>query len=402
MTEDTQHHPDHITRGAQARGHWPDRRGDRREFVQQFGAGRAERFETAFHAGDTVADALFAEDQHRAANMRHLRRALRTGAADSDATNEVKAFIAEMRAAGENVDWERIDRGRRVYLSIPVLAHSIALGPGSLTNTYSSPAIASVLTATGRLVEGALRRLTDTRNWTYHLYFADALRPGGGGFEHTGMVRAMHAFSRRKHAELGAGTADFGVPINEIDMLRTWFDFTYVPYRGLHAMGYELTEDQVRDVYYFWQVIGRMLGIPHDLLEGLSDHDSAEETARAIRFVSGSPDENSRALVNALVDAVATQMAIVLEVPKEPLVERNQAFIRLIHGDELADELQVPRRSVQVSEALQVPMVSQRFAFLQQLPVEHEKEIATNLAIIEQLLNATNDGRSAYETAPAA
>ena len=81
-----------------------------------------------------------------------------------------------------------------------LLAHlRVSFGPGSLTNTYASPAISSVLVRTGRLVDGALRRLTDTRNWRYHLRFPDALQPGNGGFEHTGMVRAMHAFSRAQH-----------------------------------------------------------------------------------------------------------------------------------------------------------------------------------------------------------
>lgn len=177
------------------------------------------------------------------------------------------------------VDWERMDRSRRIYLAIPVLAHSVALGPGSLSNTYASPAISSVLVRAGRLVDGALRRLTDTRNWSYHLYFRDALQPGHGGFEHTGMVRAMHAYSRAQHLSHGGGTDEYGTPINAIDMLRTWFDFTYVPYRGLQKMGYELSVsvEEVRDVYYFWQTIGGLLGIPDDVRSGLDDHESSEQ-----------------------------------------------------------------------------------------------------------------------------
>ena len=153
--------------------------------------------------------------------MKQLRTALANGQAAPDDAPAVRAFVADMRESLANVDWKRIARARRVILSIPILDHSIALGPGSLTNTYSSPAIATVLTATGRLVDGALRRLTDTRNWLYHLYFEDALRPGGGGFEHTGMVRAMHAFSRAQRRGRGGGTEDYGEPINSIDMLRT-------------------------------------------------------------------------------------------------------------------------------------------------------------------------------------
>lgn len=381
---------------------WPRQRGSEAEFSDRFGQARTDRFRQAFHEGDPAGDALFDYPATRATHMKQLRTALANGQAAPDDAPAVRAFVADMRESLANVDWKRIARARRVILSIPILDHSIALGPGSLTNTYSSPAIATVLTATGRLVDGALRRLTDTRNWLYHLYFEDALRPGGGGFEHTGMVRAMHAFSRAQHRSRGGGTEDYGEPINSIDMLRTWFDFTHVPHRGLDGMGYTLTDEQLRDVYYFWRTVGGLLGIPADLLEGLDDHESSQPMVDAVVAVSGRPNADSRALVDALVDAVSAQLGLVLGLPAGPLRERTEAQIRMIHGDEIEDWLEVPRRSIQVAEALHVPTVRQRFAFLHQLPDALEQEIATNQAVIVQLLEATEDGGSAYETAPSA
>src|SRR5699024_5381466 len=185
-------------------------------------------------------------------------------------------------------------------------------------------------------------------------------------------------------------------------MLRTWFDFTYVPYRGLDGMGYTLTDEQLRDAYYFWRTVGGLLGIPADLLEGLDDHESSQPMVDAVVAVSGRPNADSRALVGALVDAVSAQLGLVLGLPAGPLRERTEAQIRMIHGDEIADWLEVPRRSIQVAEALHVPTVRQRFAFLHQLPDALEQEIATNQAVIVQLLEATEDGGSAYATAPSA
>lgn len=380
---------------------WPAGRGDRAAFTRTHGEERAARFLTAFHEGDPVGDALFTADVPRAALMRQLRSALRAGEAAPGDAPQVAAFLDDMRAGVSDADWEQIERGRRVYLMIPVLTHSVALGPGSLVNTYSSPAISTVLVGTGRLVDGALRRLMDTRNWNYHLYTADALRPGSGGFEHTGMVRAMHAFARAQHHAKRPDTAEWGLPINAIDMLRTWFDFTYIPYRGLTAMGYDLSGEQLRDVYGMWQTIGRLLGIPADLLAGLDDHHSSEPMVQAITDVAGKPDDGSRALVDALVRASAAQLALVLDLPEGPLREKTQAQIRIIHGDELADRLAIPRTSMQVAELLQVPVVRQRYGFLRQLPQELEKEIARNAAMLSQLLAATEDGQSAYETVPA-
>lgn len=92
---------------------------------------------------------------------------------------------------------------------------------------------------------------------------------------------------------------------------------------------------------------------------------------------------------------------LVLDLPEGPLREKTQAQIRIIHGDELADRLAIPRTSMQVAELLQVPVVRQRYDFLRQLPQELEKEIARNAAMLSQLLAATEDGQSAYETVPA-
>lgn len=383
---------------------WPRLRGSEADFTDRFGGERGNRFRRAFHEGDPVADALFADPTARATHMKQLRAALAAGAAADDDAPAVRAFLTDMTDSLADADWDLIARARRIILSIPILDHSVALGPGSLTNTYSSPAIATVLTATGRLVDGALRRLTDTRNWLYHLYFEDALKPGGGGFEHTGMVRAMHAFSRAQHRSRGGGggTEDYGEPINAIDMLRTWFDFTYVPYRGLDGMGYSLTVEQLRDVYGFWRAVGGLLGIPKDLLEGLEDHESSQPMVEAITAVAGTPNADSRALVDALVDAVSQQLGLVLGLPVARLRERTEAQIRMIHGDQVADQLEIPRRSIQVAESLHVPTVRQRFALLQQVPEALEHEIATNQALIVQLLEATEDGGSAYETAPSA
>lgn len=210
------------------------------------------------------------------------------------------------------------------------------------------------------------------------------------------MVPAMHAFSRAQYFSRDGGTEDYGVPINAVDMLRTWCDFTYVSYRALHNMGYEVADEQIRDVCYFWRVVGRVLGFAHDLLEGLDDH----ETVAALGMVAGEPNSDSRALVDALVDAAAEQLAVVLQLPKEPLAERTQAHIRIIYGDELADQLEVPRRSIQVAEMLSVPLARQTFNFQQMLPAERQREIAANEAMMAQLLQMTEDGESAYETVP--
>jgi hypothetical protein len=380
---------------------WPTGRGTREEFAAVYGEERAHRFLEAFYAKDPVADALFESETPVRVVMKQLRDSLKAGAAVEEAVPEVRAFLEDMLGTLEGVDPSVIEKGRRVYLSISPFIHGSALGPGSLVHTYSSPAISTVLAGTGRFVDGAVRRLNDTVNWTYQLYLTDSLTPGGGGFEHTGLVRAMHAYARKQHLErVGGDTSEFGAPINEIDMLRTWLDFTYVPYQGLVRLGWETTPDQVREIYAFWRVVGRLLGIPADLLEGLNDHESSRETAEAIDSVSGKPDDNSRALVHALVDAMAERLAFVLKVPKQPMVEKTQAEVHILHGSELAESLDIPHTTAEVLLAMGAPVNKGLYELLRAVPPALEKTITDNEAMLKDILSQTLDGQSAYETAP--
>ena len=61
--------------------------------------------------------------------------------------------------------------------------------------------------------------------------------------------------------------------------------------------------EEIRDIYYFWQTIDGLLGIPSDLRTGLDDHESSEEMMQAIAAVAGTPDGGSRALVDSLIGA---------------------------------------------------------------------------------------------------
>ncbi|MCQ9368714.1 DUF2236 domain-containing protein [Brevibacterium sp. 50QC2O2] len=381
---------------------WPSGRGDQVTFAHKHGAQLAERFLVAFYQGDPVADALFTSATARKDVMRQVRRALSAGAAEPGDAPEVHAFIDDLRAAVEPADWAAVERGRRAYLTIPAPVHAVALGPGSLIHTYSTPAISAVLTRTGRLVDTAVRRLLDTASWEYHLFAdEDALRPGGQGFADTGMVRAMHAYSRAQDLQAGRDTSVWGLPINAIDMLRTWFDFTYVPYRALAGLGYDLADEQVHEVYGLWQVVGRMLGIPADLLEPNRDHVSSEPLVQAIAEVDGDPDDGSRALSEALLSAVGVQNGQITGLDPKLHTVIAEVQVRMIHGDEVADALGIPHHpEVQAAETLHIPTVAGRFALLQENPVALEREIAGNQEFVRQLLAQTADGKSAHETVP--
>ncbi|WP_296087343.1 oxygenase MpaB family protein [uncultured Corynebacterium sp.] len=367
-------------------GEWPAGRGDKEEFIATFGQERADRYHEAFWKMDPVADALFTSGHTVKEIMPNLRDALARGTANEDTFPEVAALIEDMTKALDGIDAEKLERGRRVYLSIPPLSHGLALGPGSLVHTYSTPAIADLLVNTGELTDGAVKRLAYTTNWTYSLYLPDALQPGGEGFIHTGMVRAIHAHVRRVHTRKELDYSHYGAPISEFDMLRTWFDFTYIPYAGLRNMGWKLTAEEEKDAFYLWKIAGRMLGISTDLFEGEDGVEASQETMDAIHTVDGEINESARKLVDALMDGFVVNAKELTGMPDDTLADWTAAHVRIIHGDEVADACGVADSVMRPILQMEAPLVQERFDLLRQDSEALEAEIQKNEEAVRQML----------------
>lgn len=366
---------------------WPLGRGDRAEFEATYGAELADRFLKAFHTKDPIADQMFNSGRSVREIMPNVREALAIGGTNENTFPEVKALIDDMKEALVGVDQERYNRGRETYLSIPPLVHGLAVGPGSLIHTYSTPSIADLLVKTGELTDGAVKRLAYTTNWTYSLYLPEGVNPGSTGFVHTGMVRTMHAHVRRIHENKQHDHSDWGAPINEFDMLRTWFDFTYIPYKGLREMGWTLTAEQEKDVFYLWKVVGRMVGIPWELMDGLDDVESSEHIMNAIHAVDGDPNENTRALVDALMKGFVVNVNALTELPSESLADWSAAYARIIHGNEVADAQGVAQSLMLPIILSEIPAVTERYDLLRGNKEALRAEIEKNEQMVIQLLS---------------
>lgn len=192
------------------------------------------------------------------------------------------------------------------------------------------------------------------------------------------MVRAMHAHVRRVQTQLGLDTSDWGAPISEFDMFRTWFDFTYIAFTYLRNLGYRLTLEEEQDLFYLWRVVGVMLGIPRDILEPETDIDASQESIDAIHFIDGEPNEASHALVEALFSGFRTNVKQLLPFPDESIDDWMYAATRIMHGDEVADVYNVPHAASRPFVELDLPLVQQRFDLLRANPEALEQEVKQN------------------------
>ena len=298
-------------------------------------------------AGDPLADAVIVEMD---ALGREARRILNVGIADglknlTERPPAITALLQQLETMPAWVDPDMLGRGEVAALSVSPLWYELCAIGSALVHTYASPAIARLLTQTGRLTTIAPRRLAETGMWAGQATMPGGLLRGAPGYQATVQVRLLHARIRSSALKHGWDTADWGVPISQVDVARTWLDFTLTPYQALAALGIELTEVEQNSLYQYWHYIAYLLGLEDSFFyRDVTGHDSARELGHLFDLTIGAPDENSRALTAAMIGA---QVELLASAP-QPLMPRAE-FSDLIHGvlrrtfgDDLADQLGIP------------------------------------------------------------
>ncbi|WP_413377227.1 hypothetical protein [Alkalihalobacillus sp. 1P02AB] len=212
---------------------WPSTRPSCQSIFAQFGQDRMMLINWALNTGDPLADALVSEMHDIGMKKGHeqFRLAAKEGLrAVSDPTPALISFFTEVEEIANQTDDYLLEEACLPFFTIPRYIHTISLSAGGLLRVYSSPSIAYVLTATGRLNIGAERRLVETSKWLYTATLPGSLRRGNAGYVDTLYVRLLHAHMRNVAREKGFDESKEGVAINQIDLARTWIDFTFTSY----------------------------------------------------------------------------------------------------------------------------------------------------------------------------
>jgi len=295
--------------------------------------------------GDPPADELVAvlNELRPAQANRMLAQALDEGI--TSVRRPPRAFVQFFRQIDEIplwLDWDKLDRGGRAVLRTGPLG-AVVLACYSLPLSYASPDGSKPLTASGRLVQRASRRLTETARFLVETCRPGGLRRGAEGFKITIRVRLMHAQVRRLLLQRKSWPIErWGMPVNQAYLAGTNVLFSSVLIEGLSKLGYQVPQDERDDIVQLWRYGGLLSGVDPKICaateaEGL-------RLIRLIHAVMDPPDDDSRALVKALMEAP-------LELAKNPaqkvvaqrLVDLLFGLSRHLVGEQLADALAYPR-----------------------------------------------------------
>lgn len=217
----------------------------------------------------------------------------------------------------------------------------ITLRNYSLMGGYESAAINKPLIFTGALKAGPAKRLAETVAFWVDVTGNGAMKPQAPGFNAAFNVRILHAMARhytRKSADWS--DAQWGIPVNDADMVATYLGFSLVFLEGLQMLGFRPDAEEVKGIFHLWKYIGHVLGIPQDLLPDTEQE--AIQTLYKWTMTQPPADADTIALAHALMNAPLTAVYPEKNWQKKLLVQIYLGFNQFFLGRHALKRMQLP------------------------------------------------------------
>jgi mpaB/rubber oxygenase-like protein len=181
-----------------------------------------------------------------------------------NAPPELVALFAHLDTEPDWLDWDRVERGAKVFRRYGVDAFYYF---GLITiDGYRNEFIHKPLILTGAYTGGsAFGRFLETCRFWIDVSEPGGLRPGGEGRKTAVTVRIMHSMIRRRiahHPEWDGPR--LGVPLSQNAQLGTLFT-SFLLNEHTKKLGYLVTDDEILDHMHFWRYVGYMLGVEPSL-----------------------------------------------------------------------------------------------------------------------------------------
>ncbi len=217
---------------------------------------------------------------------------------------EAPAFVRELFEQIDReplwLDWELLERGQRA-ISRTGIVGGLVMRDAALMGGYANAAINKPLVFTGALAQSAARRTSETRAFAIDVSQPGALRRQGRGFKTTVRVRFLHALLRhriRQHPQWQE--QDWGVPINQADMLATNLAFSVAYMTGMRVLGFRFSREERAGILHLWRYVGYLMGIDERILVS-EEREGLRILCIALTSQPGA-DEDTRRLALALMN----------------------------------------------------------------------------------------------------
>jgi hypothetical protein len=222
----------------------------------------------------------------------------------------IVALYQQLTTVPSWVDWKRVKRGQEVFVRYAG-GTGLSLLHCSLVGGFGAPKINKVLGATGylsRSCSASFTRLFETLQMIVDCTENEGLVPKTGiGWRACVRVRILHAKVRRRLCSMDKWREEeWGVPINQEDMVATLLSFQTIVLECLDYMGFTLMKEEKNDYTHLWRLIGYYSGVEEKNNPCVSCELSRATLESITRHIV-SPDTTSAHMSNHLLRAVANR-----------------------------------------------------------------------------------------------
>lgn len=265
--------------------------------------GQIERFGQLLMQGDPLDAevAAWGNEVGFALSRAMIDKALDEGIeAVPDAPDFVKRLFAHLDSEPTWLDRRRLERGQKA-ISRTGAVGTLIMRDVALMGGYSNAAINKPLVFTGSLTQGTARRNSETIAFSLEATRPGSLHRFSNGFKTTIRVRFLHALLRHKiqnHPHWK--TEEWGVPINQGDMLATNLAFSVGFMAGMRVLGFRFSAAERDGIIHLWRYLGYLMGIDERSL--VTNEKEGQRLLYIMLMSQPAPDEDTRQLAWALMN----------------------------------------------------------------------------------------------------
>ncbi|KAB8263683.1 hypothetical protein BDV32DRAFT_119013 [Aspergillus pseudonomiae] len=258
---------------------------------------------------------------------------------------KLEELWTQINTVPEWVDWAQIQRGQEVYWRY-MLPITNSLTYNSLLGGMGAIRVGETLSRTGGFSANVVRRrLLETAQHAFQVNSSvDSMRPGGEGHLACVRVRLLHSAVRLKIMSLVErdpsyyDVQKYGLPINDLDAFATINTYSStVIWLGLPRQGINLSDQETEDYIALWRLVAWYMGAPTEPFESAANAKLWSESLLINEFA---PTDTGRILAKNIVIGMENT------APTYASKEFMDALSRLLNGDQLSDELHIPRTNL--------------------------------------------------------
>lgn len=244
------------------------------------------------------------------------------------------AFLQTQGALPPWADPELIAQGQRLFCRFgpPIV---LCLTCAALPECYAAARGAQILGLSQRLRRYTHRRVLETAQLVLDVMAPGGLGPDGHGVRSAQKVRLIHAIQRVHLARHPHYDPEWGLPVNQEDMLGTLMAFSSVVLEALPKLGIEPSAEEAEGYLHAWLVVGHLLGCDPSYFP--SSPAEAADFAAIVRRRHHARTEAGCTMARALRELMEQA------VPGTILDGFVPVLMRHLCGDRVADLLDIPR-----------------------------------------------------------